>query len=134
MKKPENTLARLLATIGLLFIAIALPVLEISPTHVFNESWPPHARFHEVWQLWTNTGIAILGLWLIWWRGRTCLAAVLGMFMIGGALAALVLSPLYGGAVTYEGGPEAQVLGLHAAVAIPIFVFLLFVLACLFRR
>jgi hypothetical protein len=35
---------RILATLGLLGLLVLLPVLEIRDTHVFNPSWPPHAR------------------------------------------------------------------------------------------
>lgn len=56
---------RLLTTSGLLVPLILLPVLEVTDTHVFNPTWPPHARLHEVWQLTTNVGIALVALWLV---------------------------------------------------------------------
>lgn len=123
-------IARWLVSVGFLFIAVGLPALEVSPTHVFNESWPPHARFHEVWQLLTNAGIAVLGLWLVWRRGDVRLACVLGALIMGGAVVALALGDLYGGAIVYSGGPSTEVFGVHAAVLIPVVLVVVFLLPC----
>ncbi|WP_439477958.1 DUF6640 family protein [Brevundimonas sp.] len=125
---------RILTTLGLLVLLVLLPVLEIRDTHVFNPDWPPHARLHEVWQLTTNAGVALVGLWLVWRRGAVQLAGVLGLCMIGGALVAHALAPSYGGALAYPGGPNGAVLGIHVAVIVPAAAALLFSLAILMDR
>ncbi|MDP2130824.1 MAG: DUF6640 family protein [Erythrobacter sp.] len=116
----NRMIAKIVCTVGLLFIAIGLPALEISPTHVFNPNWPPHALFHEVWQLLTDAAIAVLALYLTWTRDDVRLASLIGLAVMGGAVAALALGNSYGGAITYEGGPALAVLGVPAAVLIPV--------------
>lgn len=120
---------RVMTTLGLLVLLILLPVLEIRDTHVFNPDWPPHARLHEVWQLSTNAGIALVGLWLVWRRGAVQLAAVLGLCMIGGALVAHALAPSYGGALVYPGGPTAGIAGVSLALLAPLATCLVFGIA-----
>ena len=63
-------IARILVTVGIVLYAVAVPVLEINDTHVFNPEWVPHARLHEVWQLVTNTAFGALSLWLVWFRNE----------------------------------------------------------------
>lgn len=125
---------RLLTTLGLLVPLILLPVLEVTDTHVFNPTWPPHARLHEVWQLTTNVGIALVALWLVWKRGAVQLAASLGLCVIGGALVAHVLGPAYGGALIYPGAPSGLILGVPAAVIVPLLTCVTFVVAILIAR
>lgn len=95
-------LLKVLATMGFLIFGALIPVLEISDTHVFNEEWPPHARLHEVWQLATNTSLAVLCLWLVWLRGELLLAGVIGTCVMGGVMFAHIFSGHYGGSLTYE--------------------------------
>lgn len=49
MRGITTVIPKLLVTIGILFYALAVPLLEINATHVFNPEWVPHARLHEVW-------------------------------------------------------------------------------------
>lgn len=127
-------LPKVLATIGLLIFGALIPVLEISPTHVFNEQWPPHARLHEVWQLATNTSLAVLCLWLVWIRGGVPLASAIGICVMGGVLFAHLVSDLYGGSLTYEGGVDLAVSGFHITEIIPALAIGLFVLAAVLDR
>jgi uncharacterized membrane protein len=122
-------LSKVLATIGLLIFGALIPVLEISDTHVFNETWPPHARLHEVWQLSTNIALAVLGLWLVWVRGDLIIAGLIGTSVMGGVLVAHLLSGYYGGALTYEGGLDAEFAGLHVTEIVPLLAIILFVSA-----
>jgi len=125
---------RLLATSALLVPLVLLPVLEIRDTHVFNTVWPPHARLHEVWQLSTNVGIALVALWLVWKRGEVRIASVLGLCMVGGALVAHVLAPAYGGALSYPGAPGGLILGIQAAMLVPLVSCATFAAAVLLAR
>jgi hypothetical protein len=109
--------ARVLVTIGVLIYALAVPVLEINDTHVFNPEWPPHARLHEVWQLATNSMIGLLSLWLAWGKGQVRLSALLALLVMGGFLLAYALRDLYGGSmVLVEGSAERTLLGLNLGV------------------
>lgn len=55
---------------------------DLTPSHVFNEHWPSHARFHGVVGVVTPAALAALGLWQLWLRpggrsaGRDLAAAV----------------------------------------------------------
>lgn len=125
--------AKLLVSVGLMVFGALLPVLEISDTHVFNPDWPPHARLHEVWQLITHSSLALIALWLVWARGAIPLAGAIGIAVMGGVLAAHALSGTYGGALTYPGGPETTVLGLHVTVLVPLLAIALFSAAIAIR-
>lgn len=125
---------RLLTTLGLLVPLVVLPLLEISDTHVFNPTWPPHARFHEVWQLCTNGAISLVALWLAWKRDGVQLAGALGLCVMGCALGAHALAPTYGGALIYPGGPGGTMLGIPAAILVPLVTSLMFFAAILLAR
>jgi len=52
------------------FIAIAIGVgpmvADFNKTHATNPLWPPHARFHVVWQVLSQAGVSLVILFLIW--------------------------------------------------------------------
>ena len=109
--------ARVLISIGVLIYAVAVPLLEINDTHVFNPEWPPHARLHEVWQLATNTMIGVLALWLAWGKGSVRIPAVLALMVMGGFLLAYASRGGYGGSMVLSAGSvERTVLGLNLGV------------------
>lgn len=97
---------KLLFTLAILPFAVVTPVLEVSPTHVFNPDWPGHARLHDVWQLITHSAIAVYLTWLVWLRGREREGCVLALIVIVSFLVAHVLSPLYGGSMSHSDGIE----------------------------
>ncbi|BFN28172.1 hypothetical protein PSCT_04341 [Pseudomonas sp. SCT] len=68
-------LAKLIITFGALLYGLGVPLLEINQTHVFNPQWEPHMRLHEVWQLATNSALALLALWLAWARNNISFVA-----------------------------------------------------------
>ncbi|MBV9545325.1 MAG: hypothetical protein JOY61_13225 [Chloroflexi bacterium] len=59
---------------------IAGPVgADWNASHIFNQEWPSHARFHGVVGLGTPTALAVFALWILWTRpreGRDIAAAV----------------------------------------------------------
>jgi hypothetical protein len=109
-------IARVLITIGIALYAVAVPILEINDTHVFNPQWPPHARLHEVWQLISNTSIGLLSLWLTWFRNDLKMPAILTFVVTGGFLAAYVLRASYGGSMLRSDGSELTLVGVNAGV------------------
>lgn len=116
-----------LLTIGILIYAVGVPILEINNTHVFNPDWTPHARFHEVWQLLTNSGIGIFCLWLVWYKQKITLPSILGLLITGGFLLAFLIKDLYGGSMKYLDGSEKTVLGINIGIlgfGIVFFIFL----------
>lgn len=104
---------KLLVTIGIVFYAVIVPVLEINESHVFNQAWEPHARLHEVWQLFTNTAIGAFSLWLVWLRGNLRLSSLLTLFVTGGFLIAYLLRASYGGSMVLTDGSEKMILGVN---------------------
>lgn len=94
------------------------PILEISPTHVFNPDWPGHARLHVAWQLATNSALALLCVWLAWRRGKARLAATIALIVTGGFLFAFALSRFYGGTMQHSDGSELTISGINVAVAL----------------
>lgn len=103
-------------TFSILLYAIVVPILEINVTHVFNPDWTPHVRIHEVWQLFTNTGIGILCLWLVWVKKETKISAVLSLLITGGFLLAFILKEFYGGSMKYLDGSEKTLMGINIGV------------------
>lgn len=106
-------LSKLLVTIGIIFYAVVVPVLEINPTHVFNPAWEPHARLHEVWQLFTNTALGAFSLWLVWFRQQVRLPGLLTLFVTGGFLLSYWLRNTYGGSMVLSDGSEKMILGIN---------------------
>jgi hypothetical protein len=100
----------------ILLYAIAVPILEINDTHVFNPDWTPHAKIHEVWQLITNSTIGIFCLWLVWVKNELKTSILLSMLVTGGFLLAYSLQNLYGGSMKYLDGSEKTVLGINIGV------------------
>ena len=110
-------LAKILLTIGILVYAVAVPLLEINATHVFNPEWPPHARLHEVWQLASNSMLGVLALWLTWRKHEVLLPALLATAVMGGFLFAWLASDLYGGSMALSATtPERTLLGINIGV------------------
>lgn len=107
---------KLIITFGVILYAIALPIMEISASHVFNPDWTPHVRIHEVWQLLTNSSLGILCLWLTWSKGKIILSAVISLIVTGGFLIAYTLQDTYGGSMKYLDGSENTLLGINLGV------------------
>lgn len=106
-------IAKLLVTIGVVFYAVLVPILEINETHVFNQAWAPHARLHETWQLFTNTAIGVYSVWLVWIKGDLKLASLLTLFVTGGFLMAYWMRDGYGGSMVLTDGSEKMILGIN---------------------
>ncbi len=119
-------ITKLFLTFGILIYAVGVPILEINDTHVFNPDWTPHARIHEVWQLFTNSGIGLLCIWLVWFRNKLVFPSILGLLITGGFLVAFILQDFYGGSMKYEDGSEKTLLGINIGILGFGLVFLIF--------
>lgn len=127
-------LAKLLITLGALLYGLGVPLLEINPSHVFNPSWEAHARLHEVWQLTTNSALALLSLWLVWVRNDIKLPSILAMLVTGGFLFAYLVRDGYGGSMVLSDGSEKLLFGLNLGAFVFSLVFLLSLLALYLGR
>ena len=103
-------------TFSVILYAIIVPFLEINDTHVFNPDWTPHAKIHEVWQLFTNSSIGIFCLWLVWVKKEFKTSILLSMLVTGGFLMAYCIQNLYGGSMKYLDGSEKTLLGVNIGV------------------
>jgi len=124
-------LAKLIITLGALLYGLGVPLLEINPTHVFNPNWEAHARLHEVWQLVTNSALALLSLWLAWGRNNIRLPSILAMLVTGGFLFAYLVREGYGGSMVLSDGSEKLLFGLNLGAFAFGIVFLLSALTLL---
>ena len=103
------TLARLLLS-GLVAAqgATALKT-DLHRSHATNPLWPPHARFHVVWQVLNLTLLAAIELALLWAPGaqrdgRFYLAAGLAGATLAAFWGALAFRSRYGGALYDRNG------------------------------
>ena len=127
-------LAKLLITLGALLYGLGVPLLEINPSHVFNPNWEAHARLHEVWQLTTNSALALLSLWMVWVRNDIRLPSILAMLVTGGFLFAYLVRDGYGGSMVLSDGSEKMLFGLNLGACAFSLVFLLSLLALFLAR
>ena len=111
-------LRKIAVSLCVLTFGLAVPLLEVNATHLWNPAWPPHARLHEAWQLITNVVLALTCLWLVWARGQVRGAALLGIAVVGGFLAAYALRGAYGGSMVHPNGTELLIGGINPATAI----------------
>ncbi len=114
---PVALVPRLLVTVDIVFYAIAVPLLEVNDSHVFNPAWVPHARVHEVWQLIANTSLGLFAAWRLWRNRDLRTATVVNGIVMLSFLAAYALRDTYGGSMVVEGRGELRLLGLNIAVA-----------------
>jgi hypothetical protein len=83
---------------------IAPLFIDLNRTHATNPLWPGHARFHVVWQAFTQLPLAALTLALLWWPNpaiheRFFVAAILTAASLIGFLIATLSRRLFGGAL-----------------------------------
>lgn len=63
---------RLLLTVADLATVLAPLAADWNASHIFNEEWPSHARFHGVVGLGTPAALSLFALWQLWtnpWEG-----------------------------------------------------------------
>lgn len=87
-----NLIPRILMTLTALALAIGPAIADFNKTHATNPLWPPHARFHVVWQVTTNSSLCLLMLFILW-------APLVEQYNLQLVLVALmqaaILAPLY---------------------------------------
>jgi hypothetical protein len=72
--------ASILITLVALATGLAPMKADFNATHATNPLWTPHARFHVVWQVLCQFGIALFILYLVWvarFPGHVLMAAIL---------------------------------------------------------
>jgi len=96
------TTARVLLTIVAVQYGVVPIFVDLSPSHVFHDEWPPHARFHMVWLIASSAGIAAFTVWAAWGKygnDARCLRLVCipGLIVLGSFFVATLLKGNYAG-------------------------------------
>jgi hypothetical protein len=72
--------AKILLTIIAVMTGIGPMRADFNRTHATNPLWPPHARFHVVWQVLAQTGVSLFILYFLWgatFEGHVLIAALM---------------------------------------------------------
>lgn len=115
--------ARILITISTVVYGLIPLLVDLTETHAFHPDWTGHARFHMVWLLATDSTLALLALYLMWFSkaeasARIILAGLLGLCVFGGFYISALTADLYGGALVDEHGGVPEILGMDANLLI----------------
>ncbi|KAI1185214.1 hypothetical protein F5B17DRAFT_442039 [Nemania serpens] len=78
-------LGRILLTIDSLMLIILSPIMDYSPSHIFNPNWPPHAKFHNGQTITLSVLLGLATLFYAWRPAAT--AALKREYMLASALA-----------------------------------------------
>ena len=62
----SRVLGRSLLTLANVITAVAPVAADWNDSHVFNERWPGHARFHGVTALTMTTALSSANIWSLW--------------------------------------------------------------------
>ena len=113
---------RVLITLATLIYGVVPPFVDLTETHVFHPEWTPHSRMHMVSLLGTNSAIAILALYFLWFHKANRafgvrLAGILGVCVFGGFWLSASTVSLYGGALSDKGGVP-PIMGMDANVVV----------------
>jgi len=101
----EATLiSSLLVSAVAVMIMIGPAVADFNATHATNPLWTPHARFHVVWQVFTNSTVAALSLYLLWVADAFWLAAFLNTVWFGSFFLTLAVMSRFEGALADVNG------------------------------
>lgn len=100
----ELLVPRLLFSLVAFMISVGPIFADFNKTHATNPLWPPHARFHVVWQVLSQTGISLVILYLLWndaadYATHIWVAAILNYVWGASFYATLASMPVYGGAL-----------------------------------
>ena len=100
----QNLLPRVLMSIVALMLIVGPAKADFNETHATNPLWPPHARFHVVWQVLYNACVSCITLYLLWqasadYATHLYLAAVLNFCWGLNFYLTIFAMPLFGGAL-----------------------------------
>lgn len=102
-------LPRLLFSLVAFMISVGPIFADFNKTHATNPLWTPHARFHVVWQVLSQTGISLVILYLLWtpaadYATHIWVAAILNYVWGASFYATLATMPIYGGSLKDTNG------------------------------
>ena len=131
-------IGRVLMTLATLLYGVLPPFVDLTETHVFHSEWTPHSRLHMVWLLGTNSAIALVALYFLWFHKANRafgvrLAGILGLCVFGGFWLSASTTSLYGGALSDKGGVP-PIMGMDANILVFSFALLLLLVGWYFAR
>jgi hypothetical protein len=62
------TIGKFLISFIAVFTALSPYLADWNETHIYNPSWPPHAKFHNAQTMVFGTLLGLLSLWALWVR------------------------------------------------------------------
>lgn len=100
----QTLVPRLLFTLVAVMVSVGPIFADFNKTHATNPLWPPHARFHVVWQVLSQAGVSLVILSLLWrdaadYSTHIWTALVLNYVWLASFFATLASMPVYGGAL-----------------------------------
>lgn len=109
---------------------VATPAIDFNRTHATNPLWTRHARFHLVWQIFSQCIFAAFAGWLAWSSGpgtglRFYFAVAIVAIPLVGFLLATVTRWFYGGALYDPNGilpVQLTILGKRLKVDVSVVV------------
>src|SRR6266699_2053784 len=78
-------LGKMLISLANMITAVAPFLADWNDSHLFNERWTPHARFHGAVSLGMASSLSVVALWLLWRRSPDQDAAVTTAVLVPGA-------------------------------------------------
>ncbi|WP_299748012.1 DUF6640 family protein [uncultured Tateyamaria sp.] len=102
---------------------------DLNEAHLFISLWSAHARFHGAWFLAFAAGVALISLYLMWWRDEVFVPIFLGLMFAVGFWIATVFGPAYGDALVDPNGNIQTVAGIEANMFLFLVVTILLIAA-----
>ena len=59
-------ISRLLFTLSAIGVTVGAHAADLSPSHIFNDRWPPHAKFHTGQTLSMSLLLSLLTIFFAW--------------------------------------------------------------------
>ncbi|CAA0093119.1 Uncharacterised protein [Halioglobus japonicus] len=105
----QNLIPRLLFSLVAVALIFGPAKADFNATHATNPLWPPHARFHVVWQVLYNSSISVVALYLLWtpavdYHMHIVVAAILNFIWGAAFYVTLASMSMFGGALADVNG------------------------------
>jgi sulfite exporter TauE/SafE len=122
---------RVILTLALIGTIVGPVMADWNESHVFNERWPSHARFHGVVSIGMAVLMSLFGLWQLWAAGAVAVAAAVPIAYWGSFFIALLVP---GTGVDDPPHRVPRPAGLPINVWVPIVVVVLVAIGWLLAR
>ena len=62
------SIGKIIITLVCLMTAFGSYAFDWNHTHIFNDKWPPHAKFHNAQTMVLGTLLGLFAIWVVWFR------------------------------------------------------------------